>query len=209
MDAVLQREGAWYRAEEEQARLGSSLRFYGASVGAVRGAIRDLGLRHPNPTHDQITALASELWADGVFERRLATIVLLQTHLSMLANSDLTRIEGFIRTAQLRALVDPMATDVVGPLIDHLDSNARARADVVLDRWSGDDDPWLQRAALLSPVRALRAGGGDWPAFLRRQRRAVAASGDDCTALAREAIEAVTDVVARFRPELPIPAVGA
>jgi hypothetical protein len=169
VDAALQNEGSWQRAVEQQARLGANLRFYGASVGAVRGTIRDLATRHPGATHDEITAMASELWSVPVFERRLAAIVLLQSRVAMLDNSDLTRIEGFLRDAALHELVDPLATDVVGPMVEGLNGRARTRADATLDRWA-TDDAWLRRATLLSPLRALKAGGGDWDGFARRAR---------------------------------------
>lgn len=77
-----------------------------------------------------------------VFERRLAAVVLLQSHLAVLDNSDLTRIEGFLRGARLRELADPLAVDVV------------------LERWLQDPDPWLRRAALLAPTGELRSGAG-------------------------------------------------
>jgi hypothetical protein len=213
VDAALQREGSWYRAEAEKARLGSELHFYGASVGAVRGTIRDAGRRHPGLTHDEITALSSELWAAPVYERRLAAIVLLQANLRMLGNSDLTRLEGFVRGARLRILVDSLAVDVIGPLVEALEGQARARAEVALDRWARDDDGWLRRAALLSPLRALRSGGGDWPRFVRHatfvlDARAAAASDDDSAAdddIAREAVSIVLDEMAKARPELEFP----
>jgi hypothetical protein len=149
VDATLQREGSWERASREKARLGSSLQFYGASVGAVRGTIRDARLRYPGLTHDDITALASELWSVPVFERRLAAIVLLQSNVTLLINTDLTRIEGFLRGAESPALVDPLVQDVVGPMIRQLDTIGRARADIALDRWSADANSSLRRAAEL------------------------------------------------------------
>ena len=127
---------------------GDDLQFYGSSVGAVRGTIRDALRRHSDLTHDEVTALSSELWAVPVFERRLAAVVLLQSKVRLLMNSDLTRIEGFVRTARLRDLVDPLAVDVVGPLMEGLDAQGRGRADAVLDRWAGESDVWLRRAAL-------------------------------------------------------------
>lgn len=150
VDAALQRESSWLRAEEAQARLGERHQFYGASVGAVRGTIRDMLRRHRDLGHDDITALSTELWSVPVFERRLAAVVLLQSRVALLNNSDLTRIEGFVREAQLGELVDPLAADVVRPLITALEGPARTRADVVLDRWAQDPDPWLRRAAALS-----------------------------------------------------------
>jgi hypothetical protein len=197
VDATLRREGSWQRASAERARLGSDLRFYGASVGAVRGTMRDAARRYPGLTRDDITALSSELWSEPVFERRLAAVVLLQSNLRMLDNSDLTRLEGFVRGARLRALVDPLALDVIGPLVDGLSSRSRARADDTLDRWARDGDDWLHRAALLSPLRALRAGGGDWAGFVRRATASGAVGGP-----AGEAIARVLRELATSRPEL-------
>lgn len=159
VDAALQRESSWLRAEEAQARLGDRHQYYGASVGAVRGTIRDMLRRHRELAHDDVTALSTELWSVPVFERRLAAVVLLQSRVALLNNSDLTRIEGFVREAQLGELVEPLAADVVRPLIAGLEGQASARADVVLERWARDPDPWLRRAAGLS-----RAAGTQPPA---------------------------------------------
>ncbi|TFD22988.1 DNA alkylation repair protein [Cryobacterium sp. TMS1-13-1] len=147
VDRTLQYEATWERAAEAQARLGSELEFYGASVGAVRGTIRDLARRYRNMTHDDVTALSSELWKVPVFERRLAAIVLLQANVTRLDNTDLTRIEGFLRGAVLRELVDPLTNDVVLPLVQGLSGTSRLRADAALARWAYDGDPWLRRAA--------------------------------------------------------------
>jgi hypothetical protein len=38
VDAALQRESSWERAEDWERRLGDSLSYYGASVGAVRAS---------------------------------------------------------------------------------------------------------------------------------------------------------------------------
>jgi hypothetical protein len=205
--AALEREGDGYRAEAERERLRSDLEFVGASVGAVRGTVRDLGRRHPGMSRDEAVALASELWRSRVYERRLAAVVLLQTHVDRLDNGDLTRIEGFVRDARLRALVDPLALDVIGPLVERLAGPSRAKADAALDRWAGEADVWLRRAALLSPSRPLRAGGGDWDGFLRRARAARTAprGGHD---VVREAVDRVGELVRDARPELaadPIP----
>jgi hypothetical protein len=150
VDAALQREGDWNRADEAKSRLGSNLRFYGASVGAVRGTIRDAGRRYRGLTHDGITALSSELWAEPVFERRLAAVVLLQSNVRLLGNSDLTRLEGFLREAGMNALADPLAIDVVRPMLDGLNGIERQRAGAVIGRWAQDDNPWLRRAALMA-----------------------------------------------------------
>jgi hypothetical protein len=161
IDAALQYEGDWYRADAERERLGSDLRFYGASVGAVRGTVRDAARKFPGMDHDAITALASELWAEPVYERRLAAVVLLQSHVRLLLASDLTRIEGFVRTGALAELVDPLARDVIAPLLDGLDPVGRRRSEAVLDRWERGADAWLQRAseAARNPKQARNAFG--------------------------------------------------
>ncbi|WP_457974630.1 DNA alkylation repair protein [Arthrobacter sp. D1-17] len=219
IDVALQREGAWYRADELRLRHAGGqgtgdaavahspnrhLQYYGSSVGAVRGTVRDALRRHPGLTHDEVTALSSELWDVPVFERRLAAVVLLQSKAGVLLNSDLTRIEGFVRTAQLRDLVDPLAVDVVGPLMEALDQQSRARADAVLDRWVREPDVWLRRAALLAPLQALRRGGGDRDRFSARARIALAEpaspepEGSDGGAV-REAVALVLDAMAKGR----------
>lgn len=176
VDAALQLEASRQRALADEARIGTDLKFYGASVGAVRGTIRDVGHRYPGLGHDEITALSSELWRAPVFERRLAAIVLLQSHVGLLDNSDLTRLEGFLREARTPAL----------------------------DRWSADANPWLRRAALVSPLRAFRAGGGDWDAFARRACAALEVTSDDeaVREAVRGAVSVVTDELARTRPDL-------
>lgn len=147
VDTTLRNEGDEYRALEAKARLGSDLRFYGATVGAVRGTIRDVAKRYPGLVHDDVTALSTELWSVPVFERRLAAIVLLQVNVGLLTNTDLTRIEGFMRDARVAALADPLARDVIGALVGRLIGIPRGRAGAALDRWSRDPDPWLRRAA--------------------------------------------------------------
>jgi hypothetical protein len=153
VDATLQGEGDWHRADEAKSRLGGDLRFYGASIGAVRGTIRDAGRRYRGLAHDEIAALSSELWAEPVFERRLAAIVLLQSNVRLLLNSDLTRIEGFLRDARVNALADPLVVDVVRPLLQGLSGPGRKRAEAVIGRWARDDNVWLRRAALLAMPR--------------------------------------------------------
>ena len=148
VDSALQLEATWQRAIDDEARIGTDLQFYGASVGAVRGTIRDVAQRYPGLGHDEITALSSELWHPPVFERRLAAIVLLQTHVRLLDNSDLTRLEGFLRDARTPALAEPLSREVISPLIGGLDASGRARANVTLDRWSAESNPWLRHAAL-------------------------------------------------------------
>ena len=149
IDRTLQAEGSEVRAVADADRIGGGLRFYGASVGAVRGTVRDAGRRHPEMMHDDVTALASELWSEPVYERRLAAIILLQGHVRVLRGNDLTRIEQFLRDARVPELVDPLAADVVQPLLERLDGAEATRARRIIERWATDVDPSLRRAGSL------------------------------------------------------------
>lgn len=193
IDAALQRETAWTPPADD--RESSGLGSYGASVGAVRGTVRDAVRKYRGMSHDEITALASELWTPPVYERRLAAVVLLQSHVAVLDNSDLTRIEGFLRDGRVRSLVDPLATDVVGPMIEQLDDVGQSRARAALDRWLGENNVWLRRAAILAPLRALRSGAGD-PDRFARQARAILAE-PYASEIVSEAIDLVLDALAK------------
>lgn len=153
VDRTLQNEGAWYRADEVEGRLGGQLASYGSSVGAVRGTVRDALRKYRDFDHDNVVQLASALWGQprpgsrAVFERRLAAVVLLQSKVSLLRHSDLTRIEGFLRSAGTRELTEPLLADAVAPFLARLGGRDRQRADVVLARWRTDPDEQLRSAA--------------------------------------------------------------
>jgi hypothetical protein len=154
VDRTLQNEGAWYRADDVEGRLGGLLTSYGSSIGAVRGTIRDVLRKYKDFDHDAVVQLASALWGQprpgsgAVYERRLAAIVLLQTKVALLRHSDLTRIEGFLRSAGTRELVDPLLADVVAPFLARLSGRDSQRARVVLARWRTDPDTQLRIAAI-------------------------------------------------------------
>jgi hypothetical protein len=153
VDRTLQNEGAWYRADDVGNRLGGVLASYGSSIGAVRGTVRDALRKFKDLDHDGTVMLASALWGQPrpgsrpVFERRLAAVVLLQSKVGLLRHSDLTRLEGFLRSAQAADLTEPLLSDVLVPLLAGLGERERQRAGVVLARWREDPDPELRAAA--------------------------------------------------------------
>ncbi|PPH52374.1 DNA alkylation repair protein [Rathayibacter sp. AY1E1] len=147
--SALEYEGDVWRAQDVRERLGSGLDSTGASVGAVRGTVRDALRKFRSLGHDDVTALSSELWEQAVFEPRLAAVVLLQSRAEWLRGSDLTRLEGFVRDSRVDELSDPLARDLVAPLLAGLRGAARTRADAVLDRWEAEGGR-LARAASLA-----------------------------------------------------------
>jgi 3-methyladenine DNA glycosylase AlkD len=98
-----------------------------------------------------------------VFERRLAASFVLEHHVAVLGVDDLPLVERLLSEAGTWALVDNLAPNVAGPIFDASPDLAGA----VLDRWNVDDDFWLRRASVLTLLRPLRAGGGDWDRFCR------------------------------------------
>lgn len=198
IDAALQREASWERADALNA-LDDGLRYYGASVGAVRGSVRDAGRKFRGLDRRDVLVLSAELWFEPVFERRLAAVVLLQSYISLLRHSDLARLERYVRDGRKEALTDPIAVDVVGPLAARLTGQDRAHAEEVLDRWASSADPWLRRAALLAPLRELRSGADDGAAFLRRAHLALDKNDDGPV---RDALDVVSAELGKRRPEL-------
>lgn len=149
IDHTLRSEASEWRTWADGDASMGGLRVYGASVGAIRGTVRDALRRHRDLAHDEITALASELWATPVFERRLAAIVLLQTQVDTLTGNDLTRIEGFLREAGIPGLIEPLTLTVVQPLLDRLTGPEADRARRIVTRWSMSDAEGLRAAAAL------------------------------------------------------------
>jgi 3-methyladenine DNA glycosylase AlkD len=151
------------RAAQEKAYLKSDLEFFGESVWEIRRVAKAFASGAPLLAHDDLNALVEALWAEPIFERRMASVVLLELHPKLLGPADLPLIERRLRESRTWALVDALATDVVGGIL------ARSPVEVtpVLDRWATDLDFWVRRASLLAELRPLR-DGGDLAPFLGR-----------------------------------------
>ncbi|GAA2979210.1 hypothetical protein JOD63_002970 [Microbacterium terrae] len=149
IDRTLRAEASEWRTWADGDASVGGLRVYGTSIGAIRGTVRDALRRHRDLEHDDITALASELWAVPVFERRLAAVVLLQGQVDTLTGNDLTRIEGFLRDARVPDLVKPLTLDVVRPLLARLTGPEAERARRIVNRWATSGTDGLHAAAAL------------------------------------------------------------
>jgi 3-methyladenine DNA glycosylase AlkD len=95
-----------------------------------------------------------------VFECRLAAVIVLTDRRALLAASDVALIESFLRTSGTWALIDGLAADVMGSLVERYPELLPT-----LDRWAADDDIWMRRSALLALLVPLR--GGDLTHFPR------------------------------------------
>ncbi len=162
LEARLRAIGTPTRATGEKAYLKSDLDFTGTLVSDTREEVKRLaaGLALD---HDQLIALTSELWSRPVFERRLAAIMFLQRSPRLLSVADVPLLERIVRESRTWALVDYLAVDVLGRLVEA----DPAGLTPIVDRWATDDDFWVRRASLLAELRPIRRGA-DLNRFLAR-----------------------------------------
>ena len=191
--AELRAAGSSERAVQEKAYLKSDLHFFGVGVPATRAVVRAWCRAHPGLDHDQLTALATVLWAQPVFETRMAAQMLLIQNPDPLGPPDVPLIERMLREARTWALVDALTCDLMGPLTER----HRELTDV-LDGWATDPDFWIRRSALLSLLLPLRRGAGDFDRFSRYADQMLA----EKEFFIRKAIGWVLRETAKKRPDL-------
>jgi 3-methyladenine DNA glycosylase AlkD len=150
------------RAVAERAYLKSGMEFAGVGLPGLRAIVRALLPRRPTMARGSLLAVVTELWARPLFECRLAASMLLGDHAEALIPADAALLERLIRQAGTWALVDELAPVVMGGLVERY-----PELTAVLDRWAADEDFWVRRAALLSLLRPLRRGEGDFDRFAR------------------------------------------
>jgi 3-methyladenine DNA glycosylase AlkD len=141
------------RAVGERAYLKSDLEFYGASVGEVRRVAKAFVTRHPDLTHDELTALIRKLWARPVHECRMVAVMLLELDARLLGPDDIALIESMIRGSLTWAYVDDLAGHAAGSLlIQYPELGSR------IDAWAVDTNFWVRRSALLAQLLPLKQG---------------------------------------------------
>jgi 3-methyladenine DNA glycosylase AlkD len=123
----------------------------------------------------------------------MAAVEILRFYADRLREADAALVERLIRQSATWALVDNLAAEVMGPLIERYPKLTRT-----LDRWSTDDDFWIRRSALLALLPALRRGDGDFQRFSRYADAML----DEREFFIRKAIGWVLRETGRRRPEL-------
>jgi 3-methyladenine DNA glycosylase AlkD len=149
------------RADQEKRYLKSDLRHYGASMPVINRLTRAFAKARPGLGRDELRELVDELWQRGVHELRAAAVELLTLRADALEQGDVSWLESLMREARTWALIDPLAVQVVGPVLRVSTDDGAAW----LERWARDDDMWVRRTALLSFLLPLRQG--DHEAFVR------------------------------------------
>ena len=189
VDAALRAAGDPVRAEQERRYLKSSREHAGSGVPAVRRIIRGVG----HLGHGALLEVVEGLWAEPLHEHRVAAVELLTANVAALDAADLALVERLIREPGTWALVDALAGNVAGAMVERHPELTR-----VLDRWATDPDFWIRRSALLTLLRPLRRGDGDFDRFTRYADAML----DEREFFVRKAIGWVLRDAARKRPQL-------
>src|SRR5579883_203849 len=134
----------------------------GCGVPHTRRTARRFHAAHRGLAHDDVIALVEALWAPSVLERRGCAIELLVLYRALLDAQDAALVERMLRQAGTWALVDGLATGVMGPLVERFPELLGT-----LDRWAQDPDFWMRRSALLALLPALRRDEGAFERFAR------------------------------------------
>jgi 3-methyladenine DNA glycosylase AlkD len=153
LEARLREVATPERAEGEKRYLKSDLTFMGATVWQIEHAMKEL-LAGQDLPRDEVVALADELWSAPVHERRMAAVMVLELFVDGLTADDLALVERLVRESKTWALVDGLAGDVAGRIVQRDPDGSRP----ILDRWATDPDFWVRRASLLAELRPIRAG---------------------------------------------------
>jgi 3-methyladenine DNA glycosylase AlkD len=161
LDRALKQAGTAERAAQEKRYLKSELAHYGCDAAALKAAVR-AEVPVKTLSHDEVIAIVEALWARPVYERRAASVIVLDKARKLLTPADLPLLERLLRASKTWALVDALAVHVVGALVE-----AHPALGKTLDRWAKDDDFWIRRAAMLALLKPLREGRGDFARFAR------------------------------------------
>jgi 3-methyladenine DNA glycosylase AlkD len=159
IEAELRAAGTPERAEHERRYLRSDLEHFGVTVFAIRRIVLAAASAE---SRAELLELVEALWARPVHECRRAAVELLEWDVELLEAADIALLERLLRESRTWALVDDLAANVVGPLVER---NLELQS--TLDRWAADDDFWIRRSALLANLLALRRGEGDFERFGR------------------------------------------
>ncbi len=142
------------RAASGQNYLKSKLEFSGTTVPAARAIITGWRRAHPDLTGQRLTGAGrGAVGRPGIRVQARRRHPARPTGGRCSTAADVPLVESFLRTSGTWALVDGLAADVMGSLVERAPELL-----ATLDRWATDDDFWIRRSALLSLLVPLRRG---------------------------------------------------
>jgi 3-methyladenine DNA glycosylase AlkD len=159
--AQLETQANKTRAVQEKRYLKSELSFLGVGMPGLRKTAKAFVRAQPDLDHDQLLRLSEALWQYEVHELRAIAVAILELKRLLLSAADLPALIALVRQSKTWALVDWLATKVIGPLSD------APKARTHIDAWARDPDFWVRRTALLCHHDALLQGAGDFDHFAR------------------------------------------
>lgn len=148
------------RAAQEKRYLKSELEHLGTGVAGIRAVAKRFLHANRDASRTVILGVVRDLWAKPMYEARTLAVELLHAYSPLLRPADARLVERYIRGSKTWALVDPLAVNVAGGMVERFDELG-----VTLDRWAADDDFWVRRAAMLALLKPLRRGAGDFERF--------------------------------------------
>ncbi len=161
-DTRFRKLGTAARATGAKAYMKSTLRFHGVDAAQLRAECAAFCAANPALTRAQLVSYVDALFATDGFDLRTAAIALLERKWKLLSTADLPWLVELARTGACWAHVDFVVTKIIEPVLERERDPARW-----ITAWARDPVFWVRRVALLSQLRALRGGGGDFALFAR------------------------------------------
>lgn len=152
------------RAVNEKRYLKSpaDMRHIGVKVPVIRKHAKSYARANRSIDRPALLGLVTGLWSRNVHESRMLAIELINTRSDLLTAEDVNIVERMIDESHTWAYVDNLSINTMGSLLDRFPNLTNA-----LDRWATHENFWLRRAAMLSLLRPLRSGEGDFERFSR------------------------------------------
>ncbi len=132
------------RAQGQAAYMREQFPFLGLTAPTLRALSRTVVAGLPEPTEADLRAVVLRCWQLDEREYQYFACDWLRTHVKVPGPAFLTTVRTLITTKPWWDTVDPLATRVVGGLVQRHPALVAE-----MDAWSADDDMWLVRTAIL------------------------------------------------------------
>ncbi|GID31866.1 3-methyladenine DNA glycosylase AlkD [Paractinoplanes brasiliensis] len=132
------------RATGMAAYMKNRFEFLGLPAPVVQKLAKAAQAGLPRPSEDELRTIALELWARPEREYQYVACSYLIRHVDVPGPGFIATVRELVTTKSWWDTVDPLATRFTGGLV----KRHRPLAEV-MDEWSGDENKWLIRVAIL------------------------------------------------------------